>query len=271
MARVTRPRPAPASQPAHHAPATVHMPYLLRRRTPGSSLRPVVLLAVLVSLFAANPLQAQKKHAERPLTLYDVNAGLAELAGNSPLDYIASSRIGYGVTGQGSYDTFFRNAAIAYGGVYYGQRLVTEATDQLKRFARSKAAVAEMRSQVRELTNDADTTEWTAEQSLAVLKAAKKRNQLSRDETLYFFAMSALLVATVPVVKASVEAAPTLLRTGRDLTRRIPDDFDIFEAPQMAFSVNRSVKQLAALPQEGASLVESLVVLSRGFQLLGSE
>ena len=230
-----------------------------------------MLLAILVALLVAQPLRAQKKHAERPLTLYDVSAGLAELAGGSPLDYIASSRIGYGVTGQGSYDSFFRNAAIVYGGVYFGQHLVTDATDQLKRFARSKAAVAELRDQVRELTSGADTTEWSTEQSLAVLKAAKKRNQLSRDETLYFFAMSALLVATVPVVKSSVEAAPTLLRTGRDLTRRIPNDFDIFEAPQMAFSVNRSVKQLGALPQEGASLVESLVVLSRAFQLLAAE
>ncbi len=227
--------------------------------------------AIIVSL-AAQPAQAQKKtRPERKLTLWDLDRQLAELAGNSPMDYMATAGIGYGITGQSSYDRFFRRSAVAYGGFYYGNRLVTEATDQLKRFARSKAAVASLHDEVVALTQEADSTEWTTEQSLAVLKAAKKRDELSSDETLYFLVMSALLAATVPVVRASVQAAPELLSTGRDLTRQIPDNFDIFEAPQMAFSVNRSVKQISAIPGEGSSLLESLVVLARGFQLLSGE
>ncbi len=229
-------------------------------------------LAIIVAV-AATPAQAQKKksRAEQKLTLWDLDRQLAELAGNSPMDYMATAGIGYGITGQSSYDQFFRRSAVAYGGFYYGNRLVTEATDQLKRFARSKAAVASLHDEVVELTQEADTTEWTTEQSLAVLKAAKKRDELSSDETLYFLVMSALLVATVPVVRASVQAAPELLSTGRDLTRGIPDNFDIFEAPQMAFSVNRSVKQISAIPGEGSSLLESLMVLAHGFQLLSAE
>lgn len=227
--------------------------------------------ALLVTL-AAQPAQAQKKsRAEQKLTLWDLDRQLAELATNSPMDYMATAGIGYGITGQSSYDQFFRRAAVAYGGFYYGNRLVTEATDQLKRFARSKAAVASLHEEVVALTQEADSTEWTTEQSLAVLKAAKKRDELSTDEKLYFLAMSALLAATVPVVRASVQAAPELLSTGRDLTRRIPDNFDIFEAPQMGFSVNRSIRQLSAIPGEGSSLLESLVVLAHGFQLLSAE
>lgn len=229
-----------------------------------------VLAAALVAI-PALPAQAQKARPEQKLTLWDLDNKLAELAGNSPMDYMATAGIGYGITGQSSYDQFFRRSAVTYGGFYYGNRLVTEATDQLKRFARSKAAVASLQEEVSALTQEADTTEWTTEQSLAVLKAARKRDELSTDEKLYFLAMSALLAATVPVVRASVQTAPELVRTGRELTRRIPNDFDIFEAPQMVFSVNRSLKQLSAIPGAGSSLLESLLVLSQGFQLLGAE
>lgn len=237
--------------------------------TPTASIAAASAIAVAV---AAKPAQAQKKaRPEQRLTLWDLDRQLAELAGNSPMDYMVTSGIGYGITDQSSYNQFFRRSAVAYGGFYYGNRLVTEATDQLKRFARSKAAVASLHDEVVALTQEADTTEWTTEQSIAVLKAAKKRDELSSDETLYFLVMSALLAATVPVVRASVQAAPELLSTGRDLTRRIPNNFDIFEAPQMAFSVNRSVKQLSAIPGEGSSLLESLLVLAHGFQLLSAE
>lgn len=228
-------------------------------------------VAAIMAAGLAPSLHAQKSHPEQKLTLHDLDSQLAELAGNSPMDYMAASGIGYGITGQSSYDQFFRRSAVAYGGFYYGRRLVTEATDQLKRFARSKAAVASLQEEVTALTQEADTTEWTTEQSLAVLAAARKRDELSTDEKLYFFVMSALLAATVPVVRASVQSAPELVRTGRDLTRRIPNDFDIFEAPQMVFSLNRSMKQISAIPAEGSSLLESLVVLSRGFQLLSAE
>lgn len=238
---------------------------------------PVALAAapVVLTALVARPAQAQngekKNRPEQKLTLWDLDRQLAELAGNTPMDFMATAGIGYGITGQSSYDQFFRRAAVAYGGFYYGDRLVTEATDQLKRFARSKAAVASLQEEVVALTQEADSTEWTTEQSLAVLQAARKRDELSTDEKLYFLAMSALLAATVPVVRAAVQAAPDLVSTGRNLTRRIPNDFDIFEAPQMVFSVNRSMKQLSAIPGAGSSLVESLVVLSRGFQLLSAE
>ncbi len=244
----------------------------LATATSAAPIPTIATATVLLVTLAAQPAQAQKKsRAEQKLTLWDLDRQLAELATNSPMDYMATAGIGYGITGQSSYDQFFRRAAVAYGGFYYGNRLVTEATDQLKRFARSKAAVASLHEEVVALTQEADSTEWTTEQSLAVLKAAKKRDELSTDEKLYFLAMSALLAATVPVVRASVQAAPELLSTGRDLTRRIPDNFDIFEAPQMGFTVNRSIRQLSAIPGEGSSLLESLVVLAHGFQLLSAE
>ena len=233
----------------------------------------VVLLVALAPAAAGAQQQKQQKkeRAQRVLTLHEINRDLGELAGGTPLDYIASARIAYGVTGMHAYDDFFRKSALTYGGFFYGRRLVDDATVQLKKFARSKAAVASLQDEIRELTQEADTSEWTTEQSIAVLEAAKKRDELSQEETFYFVAMSALMAATVPVVRASVTTAPALVRNGQALTKRLSDDFDPFELPQMAFSVNRSAQQLMAIPAEGTRLLETLVVLSRGLQMLSAE
>jgi hypothetical protein len=61
------------------------------------------------------------------------------------------------------------------------------------------------------------------------------------------------------------------VRTGQALTKRLPNDFDPFELPQMAFSVNRSAQQLTAIPAEGTRLLETLVVLSRGLKMLSAD
>jgi hypothetical protein len=53
---------------------------------------------------------------DRLLTLQDVSADLGRLIGGTELDFVAKAKIGYGVTGRGEYDQFFRESAIAYGG-----------------------------------------------------------------------------------------------------------------------------------------------------------
>lgn len=232
--------------------------------------RLLVAAAAAVALAAAPDTAAAQKRKQL-VTLRDVSVQLAELAADSPFDYLAVSKISYGVTGTYSYDDFFRRSAVTYGGFHFGRRLVDAATVQLKKYARSKAAVSALQEEIQELTQGADTSEWTLDQSIAVLAAAKQRDQLSQEETIYFLAMSGLVAATVPVVRASVETAPQLMQTGRALVRRAPDEFPLFEAPQVALSVNRSAQQLAAVPREGATLVEALVVLSRGLQLLSQE
>lgn len=236
-----------------------------------SPLLRLLAAAVVAAGLAAAPTRAAAQKRQQLVSLHDVSTQLAELAADSPFDYLATSKIAYGVTGVGSYDDFFRRSAVTYGGFHFGRRLVDAATLQLKKYARSKAAVGALQEEIRELTQGADTTEWTLDQSIAVLAAAKKRDELSQEETIYFLAMGGLVAATVPVVHSSVEAAPRLVQTGRSLVRRVPDDFGLFEAPQVALSVNRSAQQLGAVPREGATLVEALVVLSRGLQLLNQE
>ena len=232
---------------------------------------PRLWVATCAAMLGATPLPSHAQKNQRLLTIYDVSAALAGLVANSPFDFVARSRISYGITGVSAYDQFFRNSAVTYGGFVFGRTLFDEATTTLKRFARSKAAVSSMREEIREITQDADTSQWTTEQSLAVLRAAKKRDELSSDERFYFLATSALVAATLPVLRASVTAAPQLARSAPPLVRGAPSAFDIFQAASVAGSVNRSAKQIHAIPREGATLLESFVVLSRGLEALASE
>lgn len=201
---------------------------------------------------------------DRLLTLQDLSPDLARLIGGTPLDFVASARITYGVTGQSSYDEFFRNSAVSYGGFMVGQRLTDNATVNLKKFARSKAAVAELQDQIKELTQGADTSSWTTEQSLAVLEAAKKRDQLTDEESAYMLSTAVNLAAAVPMVEASVSSSTQLSGTAPGLIDGARSSFGMMKAPGIARNVRQSANRLTAIPTEGPKLVESMMVLTRG-------
>lgn len=226
------------------------------------------LHVVLFAALASGPLQAQ---SERLLTMSDLSGDLARLIGGTPLDFVAAARITYGVTGQSSYDDFFRNSAVSYGGFMVGRRLTDNATMNLKRYARSKAAVAELHDQIAELTSGADTANWTTEQSLAVLNAAKKKNQLSAEESAYMLATAANLAATIPVVEASVSSSTQLSSTAPGLVSGARSSFGMMKAPGIASNVRRSADRLSAIPTEGPKLVEAMLVLTRGLALINGE
>lgn len=227
--------------------------------------------ALLVSgLFLALPAAATAQ-GERLLTLADVSGDLDRLIGGTPLDFVAAARISYGVTGKRKYDDFFRNSAIAYGGFVVGQQLSDNATENLKRYARSKMAVAALQDEIAQITQGADTSAWTTEQSFAVLAAARKRDQLSAEESQYMLATAANIAATIPVVHASVESSGRLTGDVPALTDGARDAFGLMQAPGIVRNVRRSGDRVKSIPTEGPRLVESLTVLSQGLALLTSE
>lgn len=222
----------------------------------------VLLLGLMSSVSIASAQQ------DRLLTLQDLSPDLARLIGGTPLDFVASAKITYGVTGQSSYDEFFRNSAVSYGGFFVGQRLTNNATLTLKKYARSKAAVAEMRDQIAELTQGADTANWTTEQSLAVLEAAKKRDQLSAEESAYMLSTAANMAAAIPMVEASVSSSTQLSSTAPGLVNGARSSFGMMKAPGIARNVRQSADRLTVIPTEGPKLVESMLVLSRGLAMI---
>ncbi len=79
---------------------------------------------------------------DRTLTMHDVSPDLANLIGNTDLDFVRAAEIKYGYVNKSNYDNFFRSSAIAYGGLVAGQGLVDDATMNIKASARSNSAVA---------------------------------------------------------------------------------------------------------------------------------
>ena len=209
-----------------------------------------------------------RAQGERLLTLADVSPDLARLLGNTPLDFVAAARITYGHTGQSNYDEFFRNSAISYGGFHVGQRLTDNATLNLKKYARSKAAVASLQEEIATLTQGADTSQWTTEQSFAVLQAAKKKDELSAEERNYMLTMAINLAATVPVVEASAASSTRLTSTAPGLISNARSAFGLVKAGGVARSVRQSADRISAIPTQAPRLVESMAVLTRGLAML---
>lgn len=226
--------------------------------------------AVTAALFLAlaYPVVTAQAQGERLLTLQDVSPDLARLLGNTPLDFVAAARITYGHTGQSNYDEFFRNSAISYGGFHVGQRLTDNATLNLKKYARSKAAVASLQEEISALTQGTDTSQWTTEQSLAVLQAAKKKDQLTAEERNYMLATAVNLAATVPVVEASASSSTQLTSTAPGLINNSRSAFGMLKAAGVARSVRQSVDRISTIPTQAPRLIESMTVLTRGLAML---
>jgi hypothetical protein len=223
---------------------------------------------LLLAAISATNLAAQ---SDRLLTLQDLSPDLARLIGGTPLDFVAQAKITYGVTGQSNYDEFFHNSAVSYGGFMVGRRLTNNATNNLKKYARSKVAVAEMQDQIKELTQGADTSQWTTEQSLAVLAAAKKRDQLNAEESAYMLSTAANLAATIPVVEASISSSTQLSSTAPGLVSGARSAFGVMKSAGIARNVQQSADRLSAIPTEGPRLVESMLVLTRGLAAINGE
>ena len=230
-----------------------------------SLLRRATATMLVLALAAPLSLPAQ---GERLLTLMDVSPDLARLLGNTPLDFVAAARITYGYTGQSNYDEFFRNSAISYGGFHVGQQLTDNATLNLKKYARSKAAVASLQEEITALTQGADTSQWSTEQSLAVLQAAKKKDQLSAEERNYMLTMAVNLAATIPVVEASASSSTRLTGTAPGLVSGARSAFGMLKAAGVARSVRQSADRIATIPTTAPRLVESMTVLTRGLAMI---
>lgn len=223
-----------------------------------------LLIGVLGAALAAAPAGAQ----ERQLTMQDVSPELARLIGGTELDFVARENIRYGVTGKANYDQFFRESAVSYGGMTIGRGLTDDATIKLKGYARTKMAIAELETQIAEITGGKPSDEWTTEESIAVLQAAKEKDHLSEEENRYFLSTAAHVAATIPVVQASVASSHELLGQVTGLVSGAPSAFGLMRGPGVARNVRRSGDRLKTVPTEGAGLVESLTVLSRGLSML---
>lgn len=222
---------------------------------------------LLAGVLLAVPARAQ----DRLLTMSDVSPELARLIGGTQLDFVAKEKIRYGVTGKANYDQFFRESAVSYGGMTIGRGLTDDATIKLKGYARSKVAVAELEAQITEITGGKPPEEWTTEESIAVLQAAKEKDRLTEEENRYILSTTAHVAATIPVVHASITSSNELMGQVAGLVSGAPGAFGFMRGPGVARNVQRSGDRLKTVPTEGAGLVEALTVLSRGLSMLSGQ
>ena len=110
----------------------------------------------------------------------------------------------------------------------------------------------------------------SAEQSLAVLKTAEAQDQLSDEERAYMVKTTANIVATIPVVEASVSSSADLVEQVPDLVEGARGAFGVRRAGGVARNVQRSGDRISEIPSRGAGLIESLIVLREGLSLVNA-
>ena len=213
---------------------------------------------------------------QRTLTISDIEPKLAEFTRiDKSLDPFAKEKVAYGVTRKADYDDFFKKSAITYGGLLVGQTTTDDVTRNLQGFARSRYAKGAIDEETKAVVGDTPEEELTREQSIFIMEREKAKGNLTKDEIKYALKMLKYLGITQLLVKESIEATAKLIPAGEGLLRKAPDNFksknELLILPKVKDGLQQSMSQLTKVKNEGAGVIEELVVLTQAMKIMVGE
>jgi len=215
----------------------------------------------------------EREMPQSALTIADVEPKLAEVTKiDKSLDPFAKEKVTYGVTRKADYDGFFKKSAITYGGLLVGQIATDDVTRNLQGFARSRFAKGALDDEMKAVVGDTPEDELTREQSFFIMEREKAKGNLTKDEIKYALKMLAYLGITQLLVKESVESSAKLIPEGEKLLRAAPDNFksknELLILPKVKDGLQQSISQLNRVKDEGAGVVEELVILTQAMKIM---
>jgi len=207
--------------------------------------------------------------AKYALTVADIEPKLASLGGANFgfADDSEDGLVTYIQIGDAKYDDFFKSAAKLDGLVIVTQAMTTSATDQLKKYAMSKAASAAMQDNIAELVGDTPKEEWTTEQSIAVLKMAKAQGNINADELEYFITTSASIGIAVISLGKGINEAKDLVPKGKQLLENVKSVSPL-QIPSATKGIKASLENLNNVIKNAPKMLEEMKVLADGFMAL---
>lgn len=220
----------------------------------------VLLPMVAFAQFGNLKLEVPKPAEKMTLSLGDIEPGL----GSFPVVF---EGVTYDKIGEQPFDDFFKSAAKLNGLSELSVLVGDQATTQLKNYARSKYADAELRKSIDELTGNTPPDEWTVEQAFAVERLAKEKNKVSSDETQYFISMGGSVAILAGSMAKSVESSNTLLKQGSQMlqkARSLPGSKTVAGVS----ATTTSIENLEKFVNNAPLLVRQLNALATGFQSL---
>lgn len=207
--------------------------------------------------------------AKYALTIADIEPKLAYIDGAS-IGFSDDSEDGlvtYIQIGDADYDEFFKSAAKLDGLVILCKGMTTTATGQLKKFAMSKAADAALKDNIRDLVGNTPKEQWTTEQSIAVMKMAKRQGKINSDEAKYFATTAGSIGITVVSLGKGIKEAKDLVPKGQELLQNVKSIKPTL-IPAATKGTKASIENLNSVVKNAPKMLEEMKVLLDGFKAL---
>ena len=180
----------------------------------------------------------------------------------------------YPVVGIENHNNFHKSTAIILTTYSITREMVDDATSNLKKYAMDHIALMAMNENIDSLIGDTPHDQLTVEQSAAVMRMEKERDNISSDETKYFFLTGANLGIGMLSLARSVNEIPDLLSTGKSMITDVRSDFTYMGIPKLwaipaaTMSLNESVERLNSVKNDAPILLEDMKVLVDAFRAL---
>ena len=204
------------------------------------------------------------------LTLSDLDPKLEFLEWTS-LDVLL---IDYPVTGLEKYNEFFKSSALIYFTMEFSGAMVSDATANLKNYARDHVAAEAMDENIQELIGDTPPDQLTIEQSLAVMRMEREQDRISEHEREYFATTLGQMGLATLALARGIKEAPRLIKKGKQMLVSVISDFNILGFPKfwevkpVYDGLHESIDRLSYVAERAPILVEDIAVLISGFQEL---
>ncbi|MCH7495295.1 MAG: hypothetical protein IH825_04280 [Candidatus Marinimicrobia bacterium] len=180
----------------------------------------------------------------------------------------------YPVVGIVNHNNFHKSTAIILTTFSITKEMVDDATSNLKKYAMDHIAKMTMDENIDSLIGDTPHDQLTVEQSAAVLRMEKERDNISSNETKYFLSTGANLGIGVLSLIRSIQEIPDLLGNGKSMITNVRSDFTYMGIPKLwaipaaTTSLNESIKRLNAVKNDAPILLEDMKVLVDAFRAL---
>jgi hypothetical protein len=200
----------------------------------------------------------------------ELNSVLSHLSGLEG-DPLEKEPVEYQQVGKADYDRFFKDSSTVRANLVVADALSEALSKNVKNYARSYAAAGAADENVKEIVGDTKPDQLSDEQSIALLRLKKKRNELSGDELKFAASSGANAVQVALYLVGTTLTTRQLAEQGKDLSGKVPTSFtgmEALKAPAATSGLSTSIDNLTRASTRIPDVAQKLTRLGEGLRSL---
>lgn len=196
--------------------------------------------------------------------------GMAASASGMKEDPVVKASVTYPVVGNAKYDEFFKKSAEVKGSMVASRAFATATMENMKATARSAAAKGALDDSIKEVVGDKPDSNWTAEETAAIIKLERKRGAVAADQ-LSGIGQSAASITGLAAFLAKVPiTSKDLASQGSGLAGSVRQDFtgpQAAKAPEISAALNDSAVALREAGEAAPATAKELTRLGNAIKM----